>query len=177
VRAERRDPASLLNRLERMIRTPKNTQNLPVENIVFWNRIGRTPFLLMHARTRKETPSLRFTISLASPSRPRFDFGTDKLNHAVFFFGGKDDATVVKKDLSLELNGYAYNWLRLKSREVALGKNRRSIFVLPFKKKIHSCFSDYLGRLNALGSTTLTPNHSFCRELAIGKSMSKEKGL
>ena len=125
VRAERRDPASLLNRLERMIRTRKEYPEFACGKYRLLES-DRTDAIFAHACEDEEGNAVLAIHNLSrEPVKTEVRLWTDKLNHAVFLFGEKDDATVVKKNLSLELEGYAYNWLRLKSREVAVGKNRR----------------------------------------------------
>jgi hypothetical protein len=41
---------------------------------------------------------------------------TDQLCRAVFLFGKNDEAAVEHKDLPITLEGYGYDWIRLKPK-------------------------------------------------------------
>jgi hypothetical protein len=41
---------------------------------------------------------------------------TDQLERAVFLFGENDEAVVENKDLPITLEGYGYDWIRLKPK-------------------------------------------------------------
>jgi maltose alpha-D-glucosyltransferase / alpha-amylase len=116
VQAERRDPTSLLNRLERMIRTRKEYPEFACGKYRLLES-SRPDAIFAHACEDAGGNAVVAVHNLSHKAvGARVRVWTGKLNQAVFLFGGKDDDAIVGKDLQIELEGYGYNWIRLKSK-------------------------------------------------------------
>jgi maltose alpha-D-glucosyltransferase / alpha-amylase len=115
VQAERRDPRSLLNRLERMIRTRKEFPEFARGK---YRLLESDPpaKIFVHACEDGEG---RAVLAIHNLSREKVTakirLWTDTFAQAVFLFGGIDEAEIIGKDLPIELEGYGYNWVRLKA--------------------------------------------------------------
>jgi maltose alpha-D-glucosyltransferase / alpha-amylase len=119
VQAERRNPASLLNRIERMIRTRKEFPEFACGKYRLLES-DRPEAIFAHACEDDEGNAVVAVHNLSRKAiTAKVRVWTDRLDSAVFLFGENDDATVVDKDLPIELEGYGYNWARLKPTNCA----------------------------------------------------------
>jgi maltose alpha-D-glucosyltransferase/alpha-amylase len=115
VQAERRNPASLLNRIERMIRTRKEFPEFACGKYRLLES-DRPEAIFAHACEDDEGNAVVAVHNLSHKAiKAKVRLWTDRLDSAVFLFGENDDAAVVDKDLPIALDGYGYNWARLKS--------------------------------------------------------------
>jgi maltose alpha-D-glucosyltransferase / alpha-amylase len=114
VQAERRDPRSLLNRLERMIRTRKEFPEFAHGKYRLLES-DQPAKVFAHACEDGEGKAVLAIHNLSREKvTAKIRLWTDTLAHAVFLFGGADEAKVNGKDLLIELEGHGYNWVRLK---------------------------------------------------------------
>ena len=115
VQAERRDPRSLLNRLERMIRTRKEFPEFARGK---YRLLESDPSAKIFAHACEDAEG-RAVLAIHNLSREKVTakirLWTDTFAHAVFLFGDIDEAEIIGKDLPIELEGYGYNWVRLKA--------------------------------------------------------------
>jgi maltose alpha-D-glucosyltransferase/alpha-amylase len=125
VQAERRDPTSLLNRLERMIRTRKEYPEFACGQYRLLE--SNRPDAIFAQACEDEAGNAVVAIHNLSHKvvKAKVRIWTDNLNQAVFLFGGNDDAAIVAKDLQIELQEYGYNWIRLKSHDISTRKSHR----------------------------------------------------
>ena len=119
VQAERRNPASLLNRMERMIRTRKEFPEFACGKYRLLES-DRPEAIFAHACEDDEGNAVVAIHNLSRKAiTAKVRLWTDRFDNAVFLFGENDDAVVVNKDLPIALDGYGYNWARLKSTAAA----------------------------------------------------------
>jgi maltose alpha-D-glucosyltransferase / alpha-amylase len=113
VQAQRRDPHSLLNSLERMIRTRKE---YPEFGCGHWRIVenDRPEKVFAHACEEGENAVMAVHNLSDEPVEVNLKLWTDQFNHAVFLFGDIDSQKIKGKDLSMKLAGYGYDWLRLR---------------------------------------------------------------
>jgi maltose alpha-D-glucosyltransferase / alpha-amylase len=115
VQAERRNPSSLLNRIERMIRTRKEFPEFACGKYRLLES-DRPEAIFAYACEDDEGNAVVAVHNLSRKAiTAKVRLWTDRLDNAVFLFGENDDAAVVDKDLPVALDGYGYNWARLKS--------------------------------------------------------------
>jgi maltose alpha-D-glucosyltransferase / alpha-amylase len=115
VQAERRDPRSLLNRLERMIRTRKEFPEFAHGKYRLLES-DQAAKIFAHACEDGEGKAVLAIHNLSRDQvTAKIRLWTDKFTHAVFLFGGADEAEIDGKDLPIELESYGYNWVRLKA--------------------------------------------------------------
>ncbi|MBV8274576.1 MAG: alpha-amylase family protein [Verrucomicrobia bacterium] len=126
VQAERRDPASLLNRIERMIRTRKEYPEFACGKYRLLES-SRPDAIFAHACEDEAGNAVLAIHNLShKPVKTSVHLWTDKLTQAVFLFGGNDDAAIVARELQIGLDGYGYNWIRpFKSNGVSAKKTCR----------------------------------------------------
>ena len=116
VQAERRNPASLLNRVERMIRTRKEFPEFAQGKYRLLES-DRPEAIFAHACEDREGNAVVAVRNLSRSSvAANVRLWTDQLTCAVFLFGENDVATVENKDLPITLEGYGYDWIRLKPK-------------------------------------------------------------
>jgi maltose alpha-D-glucosyltransferase / alpha-amylase len=114
MQAERRNPASLLNRIERMIRTRKEFPEFACGKYRLLES-DRPEAIFVHACEDAEGNAVLAIHNLSrSAVTAKVRLWTDRFAHAVFLFGENDGAAIENKDLPIALDGYGYNWLRLK---------------------------------------------------------------
>jgi maltose alpha-D-glucosyltransferase / alpha-amylase len=114
VQAERRNPRSLLNRLERMIRTRKEFPEFACGKYRLLES-DRPDKLFAHACEGEDGKAVLAIHNLCREKvTAKIRLWTDTLSHAVFLFGESSEAEIIGKDLPIELEGYGYNWVRLK---------------------------------------------------------------
>ncbi|HYZ74943.1 MAG TPA: glycosyl hydrolase, partial [Chthoniobacterales bacterium] len=116
VQAERRNPASLLNRVERMIRTRKEYPEFSHGKYRLLES-DRPEAIFAHACEDSEGNAVVAVHNLShSPVTANIRLWTDQLSRAVFLFGENDEAAVENKDLPIALESYGYDWIRLKPK-------------------------------------------------------------
>ena len=108
VQAERRNPASLLNSMERMIRTRKEFPEFACGKYRLLES-DRSEAIFAHACEDGEGNAVVAVHNLSHKGiTAKVRLWTDRLDSAVFLFGENDDAVVINKDLPIALG-----WLRL----------------------------------------------------------------
>ena len=126
VQAERRDPASLLNRVERLIRTRKEFPEFACGKYRLLES-DRSDAVFAHACEDQDGNSVVAVHNFSSePVTAKVRLWTEKLDHAVFLFGENDEGAVTNKDLPIPLEGYGYNWIRLKSTATSYKKGAKT---------------------------------------------------
>jgi maltose alpha-D-glucosyltransferase/alpha-amylase len=116
VQAERRNPASLLNRVERMIRTRKEFPEFAQGKYRLLES-DRSDAIFAHGCEDREGNAVVAVHNLSrSPVTVKVRLWTDQLKRAVFLFGENDEAVIENKDLPITLEGYGYEWIRLKPK-------------------------------------------------------------
>jgi maltose alpha-D-glucosyltransferase/alpha-amylase len=116
VQAERRNPASLLNRVERMIRTRKEFPEFSQGKYRLLES-DHPEAIFAHACEDREGNAVIAVHNLSrSPVTANVRLWTDQLGRAVFLFGENDETAVENKDLAITLEGYGYDWIRLKPK-------------------------------------------------------------
>jgi maltose alpha-D-glucosyltransferase/alpha-amylase len=116
VQAERRSPDSLLNRVERMIRTRKEFPEFSQGKYRLLES-DRPDAIFAHACEDSEGNAVLAVHNLSrSAVMANVRLWTDQLSRAVFLFGKNDEATVENKNLPITLEGYGYDWIRLKPK-------------------------------------------------------------
>jgi maltose alpha-D-glucosyltransferase/alpha-amylase len=116
VQAERRSPDSLLNRVERMIRTRKEFPEFSQGKYRLLES-DRPDAIFAHACEDSEGNAVLAVHNLSrSAVTATVRLWTDQLSRAVFLFGKNDEAGVEHKDLPITLEGYGYDWIRLKPK-------------------------------------------------------------
>ncbi|HEX6565388.1 MAG TPA: alpha-amylase family protein [Chthoniobacterales bacterium] len=115
VQAERRNPRSLLNRLERMIRTRKEFPEFACGKYRLLES-DQPAKIFAHACEDGEGKAVLAIHNLSGERvAAKIRLWSDTFAHAVFLFGDTDEAEIIGKDLPLELEGYGYHWVRLKA--------------------------------------------------------------
>ena len=116
VQAERRSPDSILNRVERMIRTRKEFPEFSQGKYRLLES-DRPDAIFAHACEDSEGNAVLAVHNLSrSAVTANVRLWTDQLSRAVFLFGKNDEAAVQNKDLPITLEGYGYDWIRLKPK-------------------------------------------------------------
>jgi maltose alpha-D-glucosyltransferase/alpha-amylase len=116
VQAERRNPASLLNRVERIIRTRKEFPEFAQGKYRLLES-DRPDAIFAHACEDREGNAVVAVHNLSRSSvTANVRLWTDQLARAVFLFGENDETTLENKDLPITLEGYGYDWIRLKPK-------------------------------------------------------------
>lgn len=119
--AERRNPASLLNQVERMIRTRKEFPEFEFPEFAQGKyrllESDRPDAIFAHPCEDREGNAVVAAHNLSRSSvAANVRLWTDQLSRAVFLFGENDEAAVESKDLPITLEGYGYDWIRLKPK-------------------------------------------------------------
>lgn len=109
VEAQRRDPESLLNRIERMIRTRKES---PEFGHGEWSLLpAEQEAVLAHAATWNGNTVIAVHNLSDQPRTARLDLSTFDAEHLVDLLN-RDGKPIEKDTPEIELNGYGYRWLR-----------------------------------------------------------------
>jgi maltose alpha-D-glucosyltransferase / alpha-amylase len=112
VQAQRRDPDSLLNSLERMIRTRKE---YPEFGCGKWRLVesDHSDQVFAHACEDNGNAVLAVHNLTSKPVETNIRLWTDQFDHGVFLFGDVASKEIKDKDLAIELPAYGYDWVRL----------------------------------------------------------------
>ena len=116
VQAERRNPHSLLNSLERMIRTRKEFPEFACGKYRLLES-DQPDKIFAHACEDEQGKAVLAIHNLSGENvTAKIRLWTDTVNYAVFLFGEVNELEITGKDLPIELEGYGYNWVRLKHK-------------------------------------------------------------
>jgi len=117
VQAQRRDPHSLLNSLERMIRTRKE---YPEFGCGKWRLVESDCPDQIFAHACEEEASVVLAVHNLSgePQKVNVRLWADRFDHAIFLFGDLDIAEIKDKNLPMKLPEYGYNWIRLRANQM-----------------------------------------------------------
>jgi maltose alpha-D-glucosyltransferase / alpha-amylase len=116
VQAERRNPRSLLNSLERMIRTRKEFPEFACGKYRLLES-DQPDRIFAHACEDEQGKAVLAIHNLSGENvTAKIRLWTDTVNYAVFLFGDVNEVEITGKDLPIELEGYGYNWVRLKHK-------------------------------------------------------------
>jgi maltose alpha-D-glucosyltransferase/alpha-amylase len=121
VAAQRRDDQSLLNRVERMIRTRKET---PEFGFGSWQLVATDqPTVLAHDAHWQGGRVLALHNLGPAPCRVRIKLdGEERASLVEDLLGGRDDAPLRRGPLDrIPLAGYGYRWLRMAHRQTVTG--------------------------------------------------------
>ena len=119
VQIQRRDPQSLLNQIERLIRTRKEC-----------SQIGAGEFRLVETDQPKTVSAhacvddqwaILVLHNLGCDPRPgvRVRLWDDKYSAAIYLFDDRDNQSIDGPELRVDLSAYGLSWLRLRRREMA----------------------------------------------------------
>jgi maltose alpha-D-glucosyltransferase / alpha-amylase len=116
VQTQRRDPHSLLNSMERMIRTRKE---YPEFGCGKWRLVesDRPDQIFAHACEDAGNAVLAVHNLSGEPLLVNVRLWSDQFDHAVFLFGDVDSKEIKDKDLAMELPAYGYDWIRLRRNQ------------------------------------------------------------
>lgn len=116
VQAQRRDPHSLLNRLERMIRTRKEYPEFGTGR--YWILESTHPEkVFAHACEDESGSAVAAVHNFSSePATVSLQLWDKRFDHFVYLFEERGTELIKDAKISLELAGYGFSWLRLKTK-------------------------------------------------------------
>ena len=116
VQAERRDPESLLNQLERLIRVRKECPQIGAGHFRLVDT-DQPDAVFAHACTDGDWAIL-ILHNLSADQRPgvRVRLWDDEYGCAIYLFEHRENQSITGRELIVDLTGHGFCWLRLRRR-------------------------------------------------------------
>jgi maltose alpha-D-glucosyltransferase / alpha-amylase len=117
VQAQRRDPNSLLNFLERMIRTRKEYPEFSTGTYRVLETSAPTRIFAHSCQDESGNAVIAAHNLTATPLKVVIKLWEKTFDHLIHLFDERPNEKIKKAEISLELPGFGFSWLRLRQKD------------------------------------------------------------